>query len=320
MYITFILFSLAVGLAVYILRFDADLLLYSSMTLMGISIYFITNSFMTEEEQYKASEKLDDAEVAPPQNLGIILKYSRPFFKRYVSPIVSSMKNKNKIKERYKRSLASAGLTNDLNPYDFYSFKLFLILGFPVVFVFLKFFLETDWPLSAVIPFSVFGYYYPNIWLKGQTQGRQKQLVLNMPFAVDMLALSVEAGLDFVAAMQKVIEKAPPNPLVSEFEITLKEIKVGASRAEALRNLAWRTDLMVISSFTATLIAADSVGASIGPILKTLSGEIRQKRSADAEQEGAKAATKILLPMIFFIIPSVFIVIAAPIALEMIYK
>ena len=141
---------------------------------------------------------------------------------------------------------------------------------------------------------------------------------MNMPFCVDMLALSVEAGLDFVAAMAKVIEKAKKNALTEEFENVIKEIKIGSSRADALRNFAWRVDLIQISSFCATLIAADSVGASIGPILKSLAVEIRQKKSAEVEKAGATAATKILFPMMFLIIPSVLLIVFAPIVLEMI--
>jgi tight adherence protein C len=138
-----------------------------------------------------------------------------------------------------------------------------------------------------------------------------------MPFAVDMLALSVEAGLDFIAAMAKVVDKARPSALTEEFSTLQKEIKIGASRAEALRNMSWRIDLIPITSFAATLIAADSVGANIGPILKSLSVEIRQKKSSDAEKQGATAATKILFPMLFLIVPAVFIVVAAPIVLEL---
>ena len=140
-----------------------------------------------------------------------------------------------------------------------------------------------------------------------------------MPFGVDMLALSVEAGLDFIAAMAKVIEKSKKNALSDEFDIVIKEIKIGASRAEALRNFSWRVDMIQISSFCATLIAADSVGASIGPILKSLAVEIRQKKSSEAEKAGATAATKILFPMMFLIIPSVLLIVFAPIILEMVY-
>lgn len=294
------------------------MLFYSGIILIGIAVFILANQLFTGESEFKVQEKLDDAgQATEKKKHGIVLEYSRPFFKRYVSPIISNMKNKKKIREQYKRKLSSAGLGQELTPEDFYAFKLFLILAFPILFVVIRTFLEETWPLILVIPIAGVGYIYPNIWLNGKIEQRQKEIFISMPFIVDMLALSVEAGLDFVAAMNKVIEKAPPTALSEEFEIALKEIKIGASRAEALRSMAWRIDLLAISSFCATLISADAIGASIGPILKALSAELRQKRSADAEKEGAKAATKILFPMMAFIIPAVFLIIAAPIGLEM---
>jgi tight adherence protein C len=223
------------------------------------------------------------------------------------------MKNKKTFKEKYRRPLAAAGLTSVLTPEDFYAFKLFLIIGFPIAFAATRSFIGADWPMSLIPVTTIVGFYYPDFWIKGKIQQRQKEIIMNMPFGVDMLALSVEAGLDFIAAMAKVIEKS------EEFESVIKEIKIGASRAEALRNLAWRVDLIQISSFCATLIAADSVGASIGPILKALSLEIRQKKSSEVEKAGATAATKILFPMMFLIVPSVLIIVFAPIIIGAIY-
>ncbi len=292
------------------------MLLWSAVILVGIAVFVITNNIFQEEDQFRAQEKLEDAGKSDSGQHGIILKYSRPFFKRYISPIVGIMKNKKKIKERYRRVLASAGLSQYLSPEDFYSFKIFLIVGFPAIFLFLKFFLELDWELKMIVPISVGGFFYPDLWIRGEIKRRQQKIIYSMPFAVDMLALSVEAGLDFIAAMGKVIEKSTKNPLTEEFTIVTREIKIGASRAEALRNMAWRADLIQISSFCATLIAADSVGANIGPILKALSTEIRQKRSADIEKAGATAATKILIPMIFLIVPAVFITAGVPLALQ----
>ncbi|HLE10486.1 MAG: hypothetical protein A2504_16240 [Bdellovibrionales bacterium RIFOXYD12_FULL_39_22] len=292
------------------------MLFWSAVILVGIAVFVVANNIFQEEDQFKAQEKLEDSAKADIGQYGIILKYSRPFFKRYITPIVSMMKNKKKIKERYRRVIASAGISNYLTPEDFYSFKLFLIIGFPILFMAIKYFLEADWELKMMIPMAVIGYYYPNIWINGKIKQRQKDIIYNMPFAVDMLALSVEAGLDFIAAMGKVIEKATKNPLTEEFGIVTREIKIGASRAEALRNMAWRVDLIQMSSFCATLIAADSVGANIGPILKSLSAEIRQKRSSAIEKAGATAATKILLPTIFLIVPTVFIIAGVPLALQ----
>jgi tight adherence protein C len=297
----------------------SGLLYYTSLILIGLAVFLIAKTIFQDEDTFQAQEKLDENnkldEIAKH---GIILRYSRPFFKRYFSPIVSGMKSKKNLKEKYRRTLAAAGLTNILTPEDFFAFKLFLILGFPILFIILKTFLETDWSLTLIPVVGLVGFFYPDLWIKGKVEQRQKEIIMSMPFCVDMLALSVEAGLDFVAAMAKVIEKAKINALTEEFENVIREIKIGSSRADALRNFAWRVDLIQISSFCATLIAADSVGASIGPILKSLAVEIRQKKSAEVEKAGATAATKILFPMMFLIIPSVLLIVFAPIVMEMV--
>lgn len=294
------------------------LLYYASLILIGLAVFLIAKTIFQDEDTFQAQEKLDDNKQDEVAKHGFILRYSRPFFKRYFSPIVSGMKNKKSFKEKYRRPLAAAGLTNFLTPEDFFAFKLFLILGFPIVFMVLKIFMEADWDLRLIPVAALVGFFYPDLWIRGKIQERQKEIIMNMPFCVDMLALSVEAGLDFVAAMAKVNEKAKVNALTEEFENVIKEIRIGSSRADALRNLAWRIDLIQISSFCATLIAADSVGASIGPILKSLALEIRQKKSAEVEKAGATAATKILFPMMFLIIPSVLLIVFAPIVLELV--
>lgn len=300
--------------------FEGSLLIYyTALILSGLAVFIITKTVFQDEDQYQAQEKLEDNKQDDIKKHGFVLQVSRPFFKRYFAPIVQSMKNKKTFKEKYRRPLAAAGLTSVLSPEDFYAFKLFLIIGFPIAFAATRAFIGADWSMSLIPVTAVVGYYYPDFWIKGKIEQRQREIIMNMPFGVDMLALSVEAGLDFIAAMAKVIEKSKKNALSEEFEIVIKEIKIGASRAEALRNLAWRVDLIQISSFCATLIAADSVGASIGPILKALSLEIRQKKSSEVEKAGATAATKILFPMMFLIVPSVLIIVFAPIIIGAIY-
>ncbi|MBC7712377.1 MAG: type II secretion system F family protein [Rhizobacter sp.] len=297
----------------------ATFLYWTALILIGLAVFLIAKTIFQDEDTFQAQEKLEDkSQTDDISKHGFVLRYSRPFFKRYFSPIVSGMKNKKRFKDAYRRKLAAAGLTNVLTPEDFFAFKLFLILGFPILFMVIRTFLEETWTLQLIPVLGCIGFFYPDFWISGKISQRQKDIIRAMPFGVDMLALSVEAGLDFIAAMSKVIEKAKANPLTEEFEILIREIKIGASRAEALRNLAWRVDLIQISSFAATLIAADSVGASIGPILKSLAVEIRQKKSAEVEKAGATAATKILFPMLFLIVPSVLMIVFAPIVLEMI--
>ncbi len=301
---------------------QTNLLFYASIILFGVAAFILSLNLFSDEEKFKTSELLDSADdkedEAKKKKEGIILRTSRPFFKRYIGPVVSSMKNKKAIREKYKRSLANAGLSDILTPDDLYSFKLFLILGFPIVYLVLKEFAEmTDWPVGMAPFTGILGFFYPDFWIKGKIEERQKEIIFNMPFVVDMLALSVEAGLDFMAAIMKVIEKAPKSVLTEEFETMIREIRIGQSRAEGLRALVWRTNVIELASFSATLIAADSVGASIGPILKSLAAEMRQKRSAMIEKKGAQAATKILFPMLFLIAPSVFLVIGSPVVVQL---
>ncbi len=291
-----------------------------AILMIGFAVFNISRVIFEEEDQYKTSETLNELEETTKvsKSDGLILMYSRPFFKRYFNPVVAGMKGKEKIREKYKRVIAASGMSQVLTAIDLFSFKLFLIIGFPIVFLGLRAFLEADWPLSFVPLMAVLGFIYPDIWVKSKAEGRKKEIVTELPFAVDMLALSVEAGLDFVAAMTKVLQSAPKSALTDEFETVVKEIQLGSTRAQALKQLAWRVDDLPMTSFCATLIAADSVGASIGPILKNLSGEIRRKRSAIIEKKGAAAASKMLIPMIVFILPAVIVIIFAPMVMSFI--
>lgn len=294
------------------------MLLYAPLILVFIAIFLVVRMFMEEQEKHKTAEALEEAENAKAgKQVPLFLKVTKPFYKRYFLPMVQGFKNKQGLKNKYRQKLANAGMLKEMSPEEFQALKIFMILGGPFAFLTVRWVAEGDWPLSITPLMGVVGYFYPNMWLDGLIAQRADQVLRAMPFIVDMLALSVEAGLDFMAAIQRVIEKAPPSPLVEEFETLIKETRIGSSRAEGLRQLGWRVNIIEINSFCATLIAADSVGASIGPILKQLSGELRVKRSSRAEQQGATAATKILIPMIFFVLPAVLVAIFAPMVLKM---
>lgn len=294
-----------------------DILKWAPAILIFIAIFIIVRVFMEEQDKFKTQEALEDAEnIAKVKKQPFFIKITRPFYKRYFLPMTQG-KNKQKYRTKYRQQLANAGLLKDMTPEEFMALKFFMILGGPFAFLIVRFVMEENWPLSITPVMGLVGYIYPNIWLKGLIANRAEEILRSMPFIVDMLALSVEAGLDFMAAIQRVIEKAPASALNEEFETLVRETKIGSSRAEGLRQMGWRINIIEINSFCATLIAADSVGASIGPLLKQLSSELRVKRSARAEQAGATAATKILIPMIFFILPAVLVAIFAPMVLKM---
>lgn len=297
-------------------RKENNILFYAPLVLVFIAIFIIVRVFLEEQDKFKTQEALEDAENTKVKNTQLFIRLTRPFYKRYFVPLVQGSKNKQSIKTKYRQKLANAGLSKDMTPEEFVALKFFMILGGPFVFLAVRWIVEEQWDLSYIPLVAIAGYFYPEMWLSGLIDQRRNKVLLAMPFIVDMLALSVEAGLDFMAAIQRVIEKAPPSPLVEEFEMLIKETKIGSSRAEGLRQLSWRVNIIEINSFCATLIAADSVGASIAPILKQLSNELRVKRSSRAEQLGATAATKILFPMILFIMPAVIIAIFAPMGLK----
>jgi tight adherence protein C len=284
---------------------------------LGLAIYFIVRTVFSDEEKRSAGRQLGNYRADAPDAGNVVLKYSRPFFSRYIVPIVEDLKIDD-TRKQLKRKLASAGLTESLTPDELYSFKLFLIVGFPFLMGFMRVAWEMEVPLYAFPIAMVIGYFYPDkIWLSSVIKRRQDDIRRAMPFVVDLLALSTEAGLDFMGAIAKVTEKAKPSPLIQELDMLLKEIKIGASRAEAMRSMAWRIDLMEVNSFVAVLISADEMGASIGKILRQQSEQIRHERFIRAEKAGAKATQMVLLPMMLFIMPAIFIIIFGPFILGM---
>ncbi|MCC7441624.1 MAG: type II secretion system F family protein, partial [Bdellovibrionales bacterium] len=199
---------------------------------------------------------------------------------------------------------------------EFISFKLINILVFPVLGAGLKALEVFDAQWYHIAASAFVGWQYPDFWVNGLIKGRQKKVKKAMPFIIDLLALSTEAGLDFVGAMAKVVEKAAPSPLVEEFGQVLKEIKVGSSRQAALREMAARVDMPEIGSFVAILISAEQMGASIGKILRQQSEMIRIERFVMAERAGAIAGQKLILPIVLIVLPAVMLMISAPFALQ----
>ncbi len=287
-----------------------QLVLNAAYVLIFIATFIVGRMVAVEQESRAAQENLADLRDRKASN-GLV-KITRPFFTQYVVPMLRGKPFWDKHRKKWKRALIAAGLRDELTPDEFIAFKLFLIIFFPLVGAFLRAAELIDLEWIYIFGTGIVGWFYPNLWVGGRRTERQKQVIRAMPFIVDLLALSTEAGLDFLGAIGKVVDKAKPSPLVDEFSQLLKEIKVGASRQEALREMAARIDLTEVNSFVAILISADQMGASIGKILRQQSEQIRVQRILAAEKAGAAAAQKIMAPMMLFIVPAVFIMIGAP--------
>jgi len=149
------------------------------------------------------------------------------------------------------------------------------------------------------------------VWLSSRIKARQKEIQKAMPDSLDLLVISVEAGLGFDAAVQRLTEKAD-HALAREFRRMLAEIKMGRARREALRDLVGRTEVPDLNTFASAIIQADQLGVSVSRVLAVQSEQIRLLRRQRAEEAAATAPLKMLFPMVLLIFPSMFVVILGP--------
>jgi tight adherence protein C len=159
----------------------------------------------------------------------------------------------------------------------------------------------------------------PEAVLNRQMEERRQAMRVRLPDVIDMLTISVEAGLGFDQALARTVS-AVPGPLTDEFSRMLGELRAGAGRADAMRAMDVRTDVPELRSFLLALIQADTFGVSIGRILRGQSEEMRIKRRQQAQEEAQKAPVKLLFPMVLCIFPGIFVVLLGPAALNLIHS
>lgn len=293
---------------------SGELAIYTAYVLTFLSTFIVCKKLLQEEEARAAQASLEDLRGRKSSNA--LVRMVRPVLSQYIVPIVRTKKYWDNYRKIYKRKIVSAGLSDELTPDEMLAFKLFLIVFFPILGGFMRAFDVMDLSMISIVLLMIAGWFYPDLWVSLRIKARHKKVLKSMPFIVDLLALSTEAGLDFIGAIGKVVEKASPGPFVDEFEQLLKEIKVGSSRADALREMALRINMPEVNSFVAILISADQMGAPIGRVLRQQSDQIRNQRFVMAEKAGALAQTKLLIPLMLFIIPAIFLMIGAPFLMQ----
>jgi tight adherence protein C len=156
-------------------------------------------------------------------------------------------------------------------------------------------------------------------WFRKQLTGRRKAILRALPYELDLLTLAVEAGLDFVGGLQKVVEKGRPGPLRDELNLVLRAIRLGRSRSEALQQMAERVDLPPVRAWVRALVQADRMGTPLGRILRMQADRLRERRAQAAEKAANEAPVKLLFPLIFFIFPTVFLVLFGPIVFRIFF-
>jgi tight adherence protein C len=161
---------------------------------------------------------------------------------------------------------------------------------------------------------------YPGMWLRGAVQARHREIQRALPFVLDLLTLSVEAGMDFMSSLQRNIERRALDALGEELIRVVREIQVGKTRRVALRDMGERVNLPDLRSVVTALVQADELGVSIGSILHIQADQMRQRRFERAERLANEAPVKMLFPLMFFIFPSVFLVLLGPVIGRMIQQ
>jgi len=214
---------------------------------------------------------------------------------------------------RIQKKLMLAGNPNNLTPNDFIGILGLSMLGVAGLIFLLMGLAGADVLTAALLSLVglAIGYYLPNVWLTSKIRARCKEIQRAMPDALDLLVISVEAGLGFDSAVQRLTEKTD-NALTREFRRVLAEIRMGRARREALKDMVKRTEVADLNTFVAAIIQADQLGVSISRVLSVQADQMRLIRRQRAEEMAAKAPLKMLFPMIILIFPAIFIVILGP--------
>jgi len=261
----------------------------------------------------RETEIREEVEINKPVYVRVI----QPLFNRISKMIMQITPKEFIVKLEHK--ITAAGKPYNLDVRKWFNIMLVLIVILPVLTAIMGFSLPLS--LKNTVLYILFeagtGMMLPNFILSRAIAKRQKQVLKTLPDLLDLLTVSVEAGLGFDSALAKVIEKME-GPLSQEFAIVLQEIKVGKPKKDALKDMSERLNTQDFTAFANSVIQAEKLGISIGNVLRIQADQMREKRKQRAQEKAMKAPIKMLIPMVLFIFPVIFAVLLGPIVLNVI--
>jgi len=267
-------------------------------------VFMIAFSSLPQKTAIDMRERISAISTARKKR-GLFVK-----FLSLLAPINALLPIKD-LREKTQRSLLSAGSSMTANEYI--ALKELCMIFVPLIaYILVGPQIAPHWLALCV----VFGLILPNFWLRKKIAARHKAITKALPEVIDLLNLAVGAGLDFMLALGKVLERARPNPLLEELREVYQETKVGKTKADALKSMAKRINLPDVSSFVRTLVQAERMGTSISEVLTIQSEQARMWRFQRAERQALKAPIKLLVPLVVFILPVVLIIVGGPILLQ----
>jgi tight adherence protein C len=218
--------------------------------------------------------------------------------------------------ERAAVKLVSSGLAHRFSPTGFLALKVVLAAAGAVLGSLLGLLLGgAGWAIIAGVGAGALGFFVPDLVARSRTSRRRDEIQRSLPDALDILAVSVEAGLGFDAGLAKLGEHMD-GPLVEEFNLVLSELRIGEARSTALRKMADRVDVPEVTLVVNALLQADQMGSPLGNMLRIQAQESRHRRQVAAEETAMKAPVKMLFPTVLFIFPAMFVVILGPAVIQ----
>jgi tight adherence protein C len=290
------------------------MLLAFAVLCLAAAVYLIgevaTLPSRQREQSMKRASNYGFVRVASPLD-------AKKFRERAVEPMRESVArwvlkvNPRTNMESISLKLLGAGLGRRVTPTSFLAAKGVLAAVAALVGLMIGSMAGSSTGLLLTVALAAAGFFAPDYFVTLKARGRRERIKADLPDALDLLAVSVEAGLGFDGAIAKITEHME-GPLADEFSLTLGEMRIGESRQDALKRMADRVDAPELSSFTRAIIQADQLGTSLGRILRVQAADSRLRRQAAAEEKAMKAPIKMLFPTVLFIFPSIFAVILGP--------
>jgi tight adherence protein C len=284
------------------------------LILIGLSARDPKEALQARLAEYSAREQAATLEE---------IELSMPFSERVIAPLVRSLAEfaqrftPERTLESTRHKLDLAGNPQNWSASEFFGVRVLaaIVLGGLILVVLAVTEFEVGARLLLTIVFALLGFFLPALWLGRQIRSRQSNIVKSLPDALDLLTVCVEAGLGFDQAMKKVAEKWN-NELSRAFARVLQEIQVGVMRRDAMRSMATRMEVSEVTSFVAAIIQAEVLGVSMTKILRIQSDQMRTRRRQRAEEKAHQASIKMIIPMVFLIFPSIWVVLLGPAVLQ----
>jgi tight adherence protein C len=275
--------------------------------LVGLSIWLVMSSVST----LKAEVPREDREYMDP--LPPMLKMVWPLV-IFIEYHLTARFPPDWLEKTHKR-LQETGVGYLMSAEQFYAVRVFSAIATTLVAWVVLSAIEAD-SIVMLALFALGGYCYPLLWLGDVRTQRRKAVQRSLPVYLDFITMAVEAGLNLNGALNQAMDKGPPGPLRNELYMVVRDLRAGVPRADALRRMEKRLDMEEITSFVGTVIQAEKMGARLGTALRVQAVQRRTERFQRAEKLAMEAPVKLILPLIVFIFPVTFIVLAFPIVMK----